>query len=144
MTIRTWILFIAFIAFGCSSAYIAQSEVERANAKQITIDPTARMADRTDPFTLKSFEQNGDILVVNVSYSGGCKPHDFDLVTTGKYKEVYPPEIELKLTHKNNGDGCRSIVDETHYFDLTPLRYEGTNRVKLIMRNTNKTIEYTY
>lgn len=102
------------------------------------------MSKKGAPLNIKYAEQNGDYAVFDVSYSGGCEEHEFKLITTGVFATTYPPEVEVLLAHNNNGDNCRSVVDRKLFFELTPLRYDGTNQVRLIVKNTNKTLDYTY
>lgn len=115
-----------------------------ADAKAVEFIKKAEMAKKGAPLSIKYAEQNGDYAVFSVSYSGGCEEHVFNLVSTGAFATTYPPEVEVLLAHNNNGDMCRSVVDEKLFFDLTPLRYDGTNQVRLIVKNTNKTLDYNY
>jgi hypothetical protein len=110
----------------------------------VVINPGLNPEKGIDPFRIKSMQQVGEYLLVDVSYSGGCEEHDFSLETTGKYTATYPPELEITLKHDNKGDGCRGIIDRKLWFDLRELKYEGTNRVLLVVTNTNMTLEYNY
>lgn len=136
--------FILLVIVSCSNTYRAQNKLNTVDPQEVKIEPLARLNEKTDRFILKSARQNGDILIFDVSYSGGCETHDFELITTGKYKSTYPPEIEIMLSHNNHNDGCRSVIDKKLYFNLIPLQYTGTNRVLLVVKNTNKTLEYNY
>lgn len=99
---------------------------------------------KTDPVFIKHVEQNGDYIIFSISYSGGCQEHEFDLISTGKFTPTYPPEVEIFLKHDNKGDGCRKIIDTKLYFDLHPLKNDATTQVLLVIKNTNKTLEYNY
>lgn len=110
----------------------------------VLIKPGADLQARTSPMKIIYADQIGDFLEVRVSYSGGCAEHNFTLVSKGKHTATYPPEVEVAFQHDDAGDPCRSMVDEKRYFDLTPLRYPGTNRVLIVLTNTRQTITYTY
>ncbi len=115
-----------------------------AEAPAVIVNPQLRIPAKQARVSINFAEQIGDFLVLDVTYSGGCAEHAFDVVSKGKYTATYPPEIEITLTHDDKGDGCRSIIDEKKYFDLRPLQYQGTNKVLLVLTNTNKTLEYNY
>ncbi len=128
----------------CASTYKAQNIQATINAQQVRIDPSSRLDDKTDRITIKSAEHNGDILILDVSYSGGCADHDFELISNGKYKATYPPELEIKLLHDSHEDSCRGMIDKKLYFNIQPFQYTGTTQVLLVLKNTNKTLDYNY
>lgn len=99
---------------------------------------------KTDPFFIKHAEQDGDLIVFSISYSGGCEEHEFELISTGEFKPTYPPEVEVFLRHDNKGDGCRGVIDTKLYYDLRPLKNDATSQVLLVIKNTEKTLEYNY
>ena len=61
---------------------------------------------------------NGDVLAIDVQYSGGCEEHEFDMYFTGNYMKSLPPQVQLFLVHENNGDMCRKLIMKTLYFSL--------------------------
>ena len=63
----------------------------------------------------------GDTLTITVSFSGGCAPHDFTLVTAA-FMESDPVILDLFLTHDDHGDSCEAYPTERRAFDLTPVR----------------------
>jgi hypothetical protein len=58
------------------------------------------------------------VLVLDVTYSGGCVDHGFTMVWDGNVMESYPPQINLFLFHDFNDDPCDGLVDEKLYFDF--------------------------
>ncbi len=73
------------------------------------------------PFTINSIERNGNILLVEVSYSGGCKPHEFSAVWDGIALFTNPPIIPVILKHDANGDACEAYLTETLELDLSTI-----------------------
>ena len=144
MKITLFLSFASLFLVQCASTYRAQNIQANVDAQQVRIDPSIRMEDNTDRMTIKSAEQNGDILILDVSYSGGCADHEFELVSNGNYKATYPPELQIKLLHNSNGDGCRGMIDKKLYFNIQPFQYAGTTQVLLVLKNTNKTLDYNY
>lgn len=72
-----------------------------------------------DEFLIHSANVLGrDKLIINGSFVGGCSPHKFQLSTTENL-------ISLELSHQSNNDPCKSIVQFTLLFDLTPFSDKG-------------------
>ncbi len=138
--------FLIFGLFILSCTAINKSGALRIpeDAKDVRILNRAEFSQKSDPVNIKFAQQSGDYIVFDVSYSGGCAEHTFDLVTMGAFSATYPPEVEISLKHNNNGDGCRSVIDQKLYFNISQLKYDGTARVLLIIKNTDKTLEYNY
>ena len=65
----------------------------------------------------------GDTLTVSVSFSGGCKEHEFTLVTDGVFLESDPVQIgDCRLAHNANDDPCEAYPTEEHQFDLSIIK----------------------
>ncbi len=62
-----------------------------------------------------------DKLLVNVSYSGGCKKHELQLNWDGLFLKSDPPQVILGLSHNANGEFCRMLKSEQLQFDLSPI-----------------------
>lgn len=85
----------------------------------------------------------GDTLTVTVSYSGGCKVHDFTLLSSEIFTESDPPRLRVALDHDAHGDRCRAILTDTRQFDLAPIKVlyqttygEDAGTVLLILQDT--------
>ena len=63
-----------------------------------------------------------DVLTLNVSYSGGCKDHDFTLVLSEAFQESHPVKVQAVLAHNANGDNCVAWVTETYHFNVSALK----------------------
>ncbi len=61
---------------------------------------------------------NEAVLVLEVTYSGGCVDHGFTMVWDGNVMESYPTQINLFLFHDFNDDPCDGLVDKILYFDF--------------------------
>jgi len=75
-----------------------------------------------DPFTANSAWVNADTLFLDVEYSGGCAPHDFESWWNGAYMLSLPVQMNLEVVHDANGDLCRALIFEELALDLTELR----------------------
>lgn len=76
----------------------------------------------TDEFALNSATITDDTLTVSVSYSGGCKAHQFTLVASDTFLESFPVQLHVYITHNANGDTCEAYPTEKYQFDLTPIK----------------------
>lgn len=102
-----------------------------------------------DEFYLERVIIEDNILKLNVSYSGGCKKHQFSLIekkNLQRAKNIY--EVHLQLLHNSNKDNCKKIVTEELFFNLLPLKtkLQKENRdqkdIKLVLIINNITINY--
>ena len=73
-----------------------------------------------------------NVMIVKVSYSGGCEKHEFKLIGSKLIQKSLPPKRGIMLYHNNNGDSCRSIVEEELRFNITNLGYEGKEIVLIL------------
>lgn len=84
----------------------------------------------------------GDSLVVQVAYSGGCAEHVFELVAAGPQLRSLPPKQPLMIAHETNGDACRSRIEEILAFDLRPHRMSPTGLTVILFNDS--TLMYRY
>ena len=83
--------------------------------------------DATDKWGKDALELNeaaitGDTLAVEVSYSGGCRDHQFTLVASGVFMESDPVQLSVALAHNANDDPCEAWITEGYLFDLAPIK----------------------
>lgn len=95
-------------------------------------------------YSVKEASTGGDILQLVVSYSGGCEDHEFTLFTNGAMMKSMPPQMNLTLSHNNNGDTCRGLLTDTLAFDLSKIRAGKEGTIILRLRNYDSKIVYTY
>lgn len=77
-----------------------------------------------DRLVVHSIEAAGGLLEVEFSYSGGCNPHDVDLVVFGGFMESFPVQVNAALAHDARDDACDAVIRRSLSFDLTPLHEE--------------------
>ena len=75
-----------------------------------------------DEYVLNTAAITGDTLELSISYSGGCKNHEFTLVCSRGFKESDPVQLGVSLAHNANNDPCEAFPTETYHFDLTPIK----------------------
>ena len=75
-----------------------------------------------DPYVVNSAAVDGHRLIIEVSYAGGCRRHDFTLVISKTFRESDPVHLPTVLAHDANGDSCEAWLTESLVFDLALVR----------------------
>lgn len=97
--------------------------------KDIIVDSDRAPAAKPD-FEVLEWTSIYDTLHVVVRYSGGCEEHEFNAYFSGAWLKSLPPQAMVEIEHLNpKNDPCRSLVKDTLLFNLTPLRYEGSDEL---------------
>ncbi len=86
----------------------------------IILTPDKKTPDWNDMFTIKNVSLIHSLLQIEVTYGGGCKPHEFALYSDYKTAESNPPILKFTLLHNANGDVCKALITETLVFNLKP------------------------
>ena len=92
-----------------------------------------------DPYEVNSAAIDGHRLTISVSFSGGCRRHDFTLVISPTFRESDPVQLPALLAHDANGDTCEAYPTQSQVFDLTVVRtryqqFYGPNPGRIILR----------
>lgn len=75
-----------------------------------------------DDFDLDTIAINDDILRIEITHGGGCKPHTYALyMSPAVFLESFPAQANLYLQHNANGDVCKALLHPTVCFDLRSL-----------------------
>jgi hypothetical protein len=100
-----------------------------------------------DRFRMDSAFVDDDFLFLHVSFSGGCRQHEFNLWKLPP-NALEPPPVELMLSHDANDDMCEALLTEWLVFSLKPLRERGKREVTFLLRGSPEMSayfgEYTY
>ena len=75
-----------------------------------------------DEYVLNSATITDDMLVLNVSYGGGCEKHQFTLISSGVFLESFPVQLRVSVAHNANNDPCEAWLTDDYHFDLTAIR----------------------
>lgn len=107
------------------------------------VDPLPACVDLlpSDPFELVGVVVDGDDLVVDLAYSGGCEVHDFVLCVDAVDREGL---VHLVLDHENHGDACESYPMEQHKFDLRGLQGLGASPLALALADWPDPLSYAF
>ena len=136
-------ILLLFISFSCSvdgdsvdvyqapsdSAYISNSGALSTNAVlRINKDVFDNInADRLkninegDIYIINKVTRVEDNIQINLSYSGGCKQHEFQIIWDGIVYTDDPCHMNLLLIHNGNNDECETLITETINVNLNEL-----------------------
>ncbi len=97
--------------------WMADSDLLQISEEDETIESV-----KGDAFFLDEVAIEGNFLELNLNYGGGCREHFFILsMIPPVFKESFPVQADLYLTHQANSDRCKAFVRETRSFDLSSL-----------------------
>ena len=140
----TVLLAAACLAAGCRGGSVP---VSSSGPAPVAFGSTADL--QSDPFALNSASVTGTVLTISVSYSGGCRNHEFVLTAAESFQESWsengghralphapfswssisrsargdsPVQLPMVLTHDGNDDPCEAYLTEQRRFDLTSIK----------------------
>ena len=114
-----------------------------------TVTKTAILVDDYDNYrdnastSIESIALDGNILTISISYSGGCKDHEFSLVGSRMISKSLPPQRGIMLYHNNNGDSCRELKEEQLVFDIKAFEYKPKEEIILTLEGWEEKISFT-
>lgn len=138
------IFILTVISFVTPSCKIFKNDAgEKDETPPIIVQQGFVKPDNSALFELIKTSLEGNIITIEVSYSGGCNEHDFKLYFDGNYKKSLPPKADFILTHDNKGDACRSIVNKTLKFDISKAQYTGQKEIMVSVEGFQE-LKYSY
>jgi hypothetical protein len=128
-------IFILFIFFSCSNSdeSVAFDEFSsNLSASNVILRINKTFFDEInnnrinnisegDFIKVNSGKKNGDFIELSVSYSGGCKLHNFEIIWDGVVYTNNPCNMNFLLVHNSNNDSCEAYVTETIIINLKEL-----------------------
>ena len=100
----------------------------------------------SDAITIADVKVKGNILLIDISYSGGCKDHSFEMIGSKMIAKSLPPVRAIQLIHHANNDQCKKMILQTLEVDLKDLAYEQKvgSKIFLTIDGWKERIEYTF
>lgn len=142
-------LFFVALLFSCGTSKKA-TETAKEETEKIE-SPTAKLAilsqdiakfRDTQPYNITSVFLQDNVLQMDINYNGGCAEHEFELVGSSFITKSLPPKRIIQLYHHKSDDDCRELINETIYFDISPLAYRDSEIV-LEITHYKDVIKYT-
>ncbi len=88
----------------------------------VIIDESAYDTSSREAFDFFRVDLDGDLLAIEISYSGSQISHDFELIGAGEFMESYPIQTSVIFSHDSNGDLGEALITKELIFDLKPLK----------------------
>ncbi len=141
-------IFSLFFVTNCSQNKIIQKQYLGENGILLKNKADSKKL-KFDRYRFNDFKIFRDSLKINVSYSGGCREHQFKLVAKNYFGDSTSPNAELILSHNSNMDPCEAYLTEEYSFILLPLQYEyikkfGKESGEILLVLDEKEIEYSF
>lgn len=133
--------------FSCSNMKNKNTQVKQENGGEKVVAATlGDVTQESDPVTITGATVDGNTLKIDVSYSGGCKEHIFDLVGSFAIMKSLPAQRSIKLLHNSKDDTCREFIEQTVEFDISELAYskEAGSEIILLLNGYREPITYKY
>jgi hypothetical protein len=98
-----------------------------------------------DSINILNASVEGNNLIIEVSYSGGCETHEFKLIGSPMIAKSLPPIRSIVLVHLGKGDACRQLVTEKLSFDIRDFAYTvSESEIYLNLKGFEKRILYKF
>ncbi len=146
------VLFILVAVIMASCANTKQKpEISESKATQKVEALTAKarigeFAKESDPITIDNVTMNGNIMMIDVTYGGGCKDHTFEIIGSPAVAKSFPGQRGIQLVHNANNDMCRALIRKTvaiDVSDLTDVKIDG-NQIYYNLEGYEGRILHTY
>ena len=136
------ILAVSALLFACNNTREVL-DVDPINVKKAQIGDVTQESAQT---TITSVNLEGNILSLDIEYSGGCQDHSFEFIGSAAVMKSLPAKRAVKLVHDSNGDTCRELVSETIKFDIRALAVTETtgSEIILLLDGVKEPISYVY
>lgn len=145
------IVAIGALALSCGTKKNANTEEVKSDDSEPSMKITAEIgkldeSSTSDAFTINSMNVVGNTLFMEVSYSGGCKDHTFEVVGSPMVAKSMPPIRSVQIKHTANGDNCRANVMKVLEIDISKLAYQQTagSEIYLTFEGWKERVKYTY
>lgn len=142
-------IFITSLLWGCKNAPVSTTGNTQTDKQIILFHNSPGPDFRNDRALIDSVRISGDTLILVVSFSGGCREHEFKLFGSRSIIKTNPPQAEIYLSHNSNADPCRAWITQNLKFDLSPLKNyyiqtfssEGPLLLRIYEPGTNRVYE---
>jgi len=147
------ILSAALLLFSCASKKNAENESKKGNKAENGLDiikvkaTTGQFAKASDPISsIDTVFIDGNTMYIDLTYGGGCKDHEFQLIGSLAIAKSYPPIRGIQLVHKANEDNCRALVRKRLEVNIEEIAYqqEEGSEIYLSLEGWKERIKYTY
>lgn len=135
---------LAFFILGCKSSKEMSDQPINTNVQVTAVLGETKIS--SDQISITSIKIEGNKMLIDVSYSGGCENHEFQVIGSTMISKSLPPIRAFQLIHNANGDKCKKLVMQTLEVDIKALAYkqEAGSKIFLSLEGWKEKIEYTF
>ncbi len=133
------IILLLGLATSCDSVNSKQSEC----GEEILVDNNLFTNAPNDSFDFINVEIIQNCLKLTIEYGGGCGDIELKLISSEMVMESYPPQINIRLSLKDEDD-CKANIKKEISFDLTPINKLVNDQVILNIKNWDESILYSF
>ena len=94
---------IFYILIGTSLLFILGCMTNKTKANHIAKQMSTAVVDSTEfvstTFRFKDVKIEGDTLIANIQYTGGCGEHKFEMKKNGFLMKSLPPKQPIQIIH---------------------------------------------
>jgi hypothetical protein len=139
-------LFLLFFSCKTTKQVAGENTANQQQTVKITAQVRDSKQDISDVFEILEHRIDGNTLFLKISYSGGCKDHNFLVIGDPNISKSLPPIRAVKLIHHSNQDACRKLIEQILEIDLRPLTYKKENgsTIYLQFEGIEDRITYTF
>lgn len=144
-------LLLATILFSCAnskkttknSTSTQKTEQKEIKAKAAILSQNIGKFRDSESYKIISVELDENILQLDITYNGGCKSHEFELVGSSFIMKSLPPKRGIQLYHHKSNDDCRELVNDRLFFDISAFAYGEDKEIILNLQYYPQAIKYT-
>lgn len=138
-------LFIIGFAIGLLSCGNSKKSTEQMEKEAKILTATiGKTEQKSADFTINKISISDNIMTINLSFSGGCKEHDFQLIGSEMVMKSYPAKRPVVLLHHSNGDECEKLITKEIQFDISNLAIAKKNGEKIYLLIGKEQYLYEY
>lgn len=144
------LIILPLFVFSCKTekvltdAQLAKKQ-EKSNSNILLTAIMGNKIERNDAYTITNVQVDGNKLIVDVNFSGGCMLHEFIATGLPISNQALQPIRQIQLSHNSNRDYCERIVSLTLEIDVKPIAVNEAVGSKTIFKldGWKEQIEYT-
>ncbi|TXI85187.1 MAG: hypothetical protein E6Q37_06925 [Crocinitomicaceae bacterium] len=136
------------LLFGCGNKkLVGDGTGQQLKTKKIeAVGTLGQFPEESTPITIEKAKIEGNELVLDVSYGGGCQEHEFKLIGSEMISKSLPPIRAIKLVHIGNNDMCKALIMQTLKFDISAFAYkqEKGSEITLRLDGVKEPLKYVF
>ena len=127
-----------FVCLSCTS-----NDDINLKCEPVTINEASFTNAHADDFDFVDIGVNGDCMEITIRYGGGCGTIQPKLIDAGIVMYSNPPQRNIKLAFQDN-DPCEAVMSKILYYDIRPIRVDGTSTIHLNVVGWPEPVLYEY